>query len=523
MLKNNLKAKILFSFALILSLVVVLSLFACWQLNNLDKIYGDLFMVRIEKIKDAYEMQVNALNMAYAARGYLIYGTQETYDDFHHYHKEARDILARLPATVKTEKGKQLLAQLDAAEADYYQKAAAVLEAKRNKAGEEEVQAKLSLAAAAVKPLNGAMQEFLSFQLQRLQEDRLDTGAKGRRTVGIITAGCAAILVVSFLLAYFLARMIADPLRLVEAGAARVARGDLAGEEIRVRAKDEVGRLAGSFNAMLANLREIVGQLQEKAQALAASATQLSASAEQVSAGATETASSAGEVASAVEQVSRNAQKIADASRRADAYANEGRAGIQDVHRQMAAIRNSTENVAAAIQGLDAQARQISQIVALITQVAEQTNLLALNAAIEAARAGEYGRGFAVVAEEVRKLAEQSAAAAKEISGLVKAIQEEATKAVAVMDEEVNQVKSGAEVVNSVGETFAQIIALVQELAADIRDIASSAGQMSSAVQNVAGAAQEQTATMEEVSSTAQSLAGLADDLERIAGRFRLA
>jgi len=317
--------------------------------------------------------------------------------------------------------------------------------------------------------------------------------------------------------------MITDPLRLVEAGAARVARGDLAGEEIRVRAKDEVGRLAGSFNAMISNLKEIVGQLQQKAQALAASAAQLSANAEQVSAGATETASSASEVAATVEQVSQDTQKIAEASRRADEYANEGRAGIQDVHRQMAAIRNSTENVAAAIQGLNAKARQISQIVDLITQIAEQTNLLALNAAIEAARAGEYGRGFAVVAEEVRKLAEQSAAAAKEISGLVKAIQEEATKAVAVMDEETQQVKSGTEVVNSVGETFAQIIALFQDLAVDIQSIASSAGQMSSAVQNVAGAAQEQTATIEEVSATAQNLAGLADDLERIAGRFRLA
>ncbi|MBC7324615.1 MAG: hypothetical protein H5T99_04800, partial [Moorella sp. (in: Bacteria)] len=67
MLRNNLKAKILFSFALILPLVVVLSLFACWQLNNLDKTYGELFMVRIEKVKDAYGMQVNVLNMAYAA------------------------------------------------------------------------------------------------------------------------------------------------------------------------------------------------------------------------------------------------------------------------------------------------------------------------------------------------------------------------------------------------------------------------------------------------------------------------
>jgi len=154
--------------------------------------------------------------------------------------------------------------------------------------------------------------------------------------------------------------------------------------------------------------------------------------------------------------------------------------------------------------------------------IADQTNLLALNAAIEAARAGEQGRGFAVVAEEVRKLAEQSASAAKEIYNLINAIQAESQKAVHSTADAIKEVEAGTSVVQEVGDKFKEIISAVQDLTSQIQEVASATEQMSAGVQNVAASTEEQTAAMEEVSASAQSLSSLAEELNMLVAKFKV-
>ncbi|MBE3587576.1 MAG: methyl-accepting chemotaxis protein [Thermoanaerobacteraceae bacterium] len=358
-------------------------------------------------------------------------------------------------------------------------------------------------------------------ELMRSGQDLVS--ARVNHTMNISIALVVATMVLGLIIAFFIARAIANPIRLVDAGAAKIAAGDLTGDELRIKAKDETGRMAESFNTMLANLKEIVRQLQEKAKTVATSAGELSAGAENVSAGVAETSSNINEVASTVEQVTARAQKIAETSSRSASYAWEGKEGIQNIVTQMGAIQRATGANEEIIRSLNESAVRISQIVGLITHVADQTNMLALNAAIEAARAGEHGRGFAVVAEEVRKLAEQSAGAAGEINTLITAVQQKSQKAVQSMSESTSQVETGARVVQDVGATFEKIIADVESLAEEIQAVAAAAEEMSSAVENVAAASEEQTATMEEVSAIAQNLSGLAVELETLAGRFKLA
>jgi Methyl-accepting chemotaxis protein len=330
-------------------------------------------------------------------------------------------------------------------------------------------------------------------------------------------------LVAGILAGFLLAGAIARPVKQVAAEAAKIADGDLTGREIPVKTRDEVGQLAGAFNTMQANLKEIANQLQEKSKIVASSSIELSASTENIAAGATETASTVSQVAGTVEQVTANVRHISDSSTQAAGYAGEGSAAIQRIAAQMEYIQNATAATAEVIHRLNHAAAKISQIVELITQIADQTNLLALNAAIEAARAGDQGRGFAVVAEEVRKLAEQSADAAKEIYALITAIQQESQKAVQSMDQGLEQVQAGQGVVKDVNVTFEKIIASVRGLAGDFRVVASAIAEISTSVQNVAAAAQEQTATMEEVSSTTQGLTRMAEELDNLAGRFKLA
>ena len=329
-------------------------------------------------------------------------------------------------------------------------------------------------------------------------------------------------IIIGLLFAYFIARMISNPIRLIDNEAAKIASGDLTGEKIKLKTKDEAESLAQSFNLMLSSLREIAYQLKEKSQLVFSSASELTASAENVAAGSNETASSITLVAGNVEQVTVNVQRISDVSKQATDYAKEGRDGIVNVVLQMEGIQIATDTTSQAIDNLYNSASKISQIVEMITNIADQTNLLALNAAIEAARAGEQGRGFAVVAEEVRKLAEQSSASAKEIHTLTTCIHDDVQKAVQVMDEGADKVEKGSKVVKDVGGTFENIITAVQGLAGDIQSIATAIEDVSSTVQTVAAASQEQTATMDEVSSTSQDLTRMAEELEVLVERFKL-
>ncbi|MFZ5647661.1 MAG: methyl-accepting chemotaxis protein [Bacillota bacterium] len=335
-------------------------------------------------------------------------------------------------------------------------------------------------------------------------------------------------LVVLFLGALFAAFMgiilgnrVAKPVTELNSEVLTIAGGDLT-RTVRIKSNDEIGQLAESVNRMRDNLREIVVQLVDTGHKLAGSSEQLAAQAQQTSAGAAETAATVEEIASTVEQVSNDARDVAMVSGEAAREAQKGSSGVDMLMERMNSITSSAGEASQTIGSLSDTLNRVNQIVDLITSIADQTNLLALNAAIEAARAGEQGRGFAVVAEEVRKLAEQSSHAAKEISQMIAEVQSGSEKAVAAMTVGENQVREGAAVVEEVGRNFRIIIDSVEGLADKIQCLASSAEQVSGGIQNVAGTTEEQTAAMEEVAAATSQLAQISSDLNSLANRFKV-
>jgi methyl-accepting chemotaxis protein len=209
----------------------------------------------------------------------------------------------------------------------------------------------------------------------------------------------------------------------------------------------------------------------------------------------------------------------------------------------MTAVREASEHATAAIRQLGTKSERIDGIVATITGIASQTNLLALNAAIEAARAGEQGRGFAVVAEEVRKLAEESQAAAGSIAALIREIQDETTRAVDVVESGGRRTEEGAATVDQAREAFERIgqavedvstrvneIAVVaQQIAAsstrvqtDIGDVVAVAERTSASSEEASASTQETSASTQQIAATAQELAQTAEALERLVARFQL-
>ncbi|HUW64660.1 MAG TPA: HAMP domain-containing methyl-accepting chemotaxis protein [Spirochaetia bacterium] len=338
-----------------------------------------------------------------------------------------------------------------------------------------------------------------------------------------ISMGAALLaLLLSAGLGFLLSRSIAKPLRELDSMAGEIARGNLTGNISLTDARDEVSSLSRSVHQMVNNLREFVTQVQESSLVVASSSRQLSDNAEQTSAAASDTAATVSEIAGTMDQMAQNAQEVAAMSEQTSREAENGSRGVERITSQMEAIAYVSHNASTVVDTLSKTLDQVNQIVELITNIANQTNLLALNAAIEAARAGEQGRGFAVVAEEVRKLAEQSANAGKDINQLISKVQSESNKAVQAMSEGAKQVREGTAVTGEVGSSFKGIINLVDGLAQQIQSLAAAAQQVSAGVENVAGAAQNQTSAMQEVSSATGKLAAMADDLNRLVGNYRL-
>ncbi|MZP30605.1 HAMP domain-containing protein [Heliobacterium undosum] len=380
-------------------------------------------------------------------------------------------------------------------------------------------------------------------------------------TASFVGFGLAALLGIGLAISF--AGRISAAVNVMLEGATAVAAGDLT-RQLPVTSKDELGQLTEAFNRMTMSLQQIVRQVFDSAENLAATSQQLSATTQETAAfnadiagTVSHMAKGAGKQAKAVDEthevirqvcenillVDRNVETASQGGEKAAETAQAGSIQAGEAVRKIRKVQETTIQMGDVITALGEQSQEISQIVEAIKAIAAQTNLLALNAAIEAARAGEQGRGFAVVAEEVRKLAEQSAASAEQIAGLIDSVQGQTAQAIAAMNVNKGEVAAGAASVDAAGRAFDTIAADVNRVVAQIESVSGATRQITEgaekAVQSVtaiAGVAreaaagteqmaariQEQSAAMEEVAASAQMLAKLSEEMQGIVAGFKV-
>lgn len=314
----------------------------------------------------------------------------------------------------------------------------------------------------------------------------------------------------------------------------QVARGDLT-----LRAKgtnDALGDVAGALNSMLDNFTQVLERASKAASDVSTSASQILVAAEEMAMGATQqdqeitnTSSAVEELTVSMKQVSNNAEASAEAARRALEAAEQGNRSVSDTLEGMQRIRSSVQATAKRIKSLGDRSLEISEIINVINDITEQTNLLALNAAIEAARAGEAGRGFAVVADEVRKLAEHSRSATKDIAALIKAIQVETSEAVVVMEEGTKEVEVGARLADQAGKALEAISTVVRQSAELVQEISLASKQQVRGTEGVASAMQiisnitRQTSTgARQTTYTVEHMVKLSEQLNEVLSQFRI-
>jgi methyl-accepting chemotaxis protein len=333
---------------------------------------------------------------------------------------------------------------------------------------------------------------------------------------------------------------------------------------IPVETRDEMGDAAQAFNAMVEAVKQIINSSKQTADQVTITSDKIVSIADQTSKAnqqlalsmqetvrganlqlsATEESSTAiSEMSVGVQRIAASTESVSDLSQKASWSAAEGNQAIDKVIGQMATIQESVHQTAQHIQHLHAFAQQVHQIVEVIRMIAGQTNLLALNASIEAARVGEQGRGFMVVADETRKLAEQSARSAEEISDLIQQIQAASLHSVESMQGVIQDVQNGGLVVRESNESFRSILTSSQDIASQIQDISTASEEMAASSQQVAatiadiskvtrGAVHEfqsisemsasQVAVMQELAEQAVFLNEMSQSLRTQIGRFTL-
>jgi len=333
----------------------------------------------------------------------------------------------------------------------------------------------------------------------------------------------------------FLRSLLSKPLTMLMGAVHRVAERDLTAR-IEIDRKDEIGKLAGSFNTLRDNLHLVVSDVRQATSDVASASTEIAASNEEMATGMQEQQRQTATVSSAMEEMAASVGEVAGKAKNAAQMAadsgdqaNEGGSVVGQTVEGMRAISHQVNESATAVAALGKRGEQIGDVIAVINDIADQTNLLALNAAIEAARAGEHGRGFAVVADEVRKLAERTTQATEEVAESIKAIQDETTRAVERMEDGTQRVNAGVELADKAGEALGRIVEGSKGVSEMIQSIAAAAEQQNSAsaeisrnVESINAVTNESAQGVQQAAQAAGQLSEKAEQLQALVGKFKL-
>ena len=505
------RAKLGIGFGLVVSLIIVLAIFAWRELGNVGHELAAQNNIRTAKLERLYEVRESLAQTGLAARNAFIFpDTADAERELDLLDQHRANYLAQL----------QALGPLFTDDADFEKMRDGLLRmAKeldrprryRNAAQTTEYGAFLVNECSPLRRQNvldinrviTTVQRHVGESTARAQQSI----ASAKTTIVVVTLAAVAlsVLVGSAITINLLRQLGGEPVE-VNRIASAIASGDLT-IDVAVRSDDNAS-VMHAMREMRASLQTIVAQVRGGTDMIAVASSEISAGNNDLSARTEEQAASLGQTADSMKQLTRVVEQNTSHARQANTLAASASAVASKGGTVVTAVVST-------MQEINEAARKIADITSVVDSIAFQTNILALNAAVEAARAGEQGRGFAVVAAEVRILAQRSAAAAKEISALI--------------GDSVSKVENGTRLVAQAGKTMEDIVTSVQHVSGIIADITTASEaqhvgiqQVNHAVDQMDEATQRNAALVEQAAASAASLKEQAGNLLRTVRVFRL-
>jgi methyl-accepting chemotaxis protein len=385
--------------------------------------------------------------------------------------------------------------------------------------------------ATQAKPAEAKAEKPKAGSVDALYAESVDMYKNARLLMFILTG---VVFLLAAAIATFLTRGIVRPLNHALFIADALAVGNL-NKHVDVNSSDEIGKLLASMQIMVRKLRTVIANVKIVADNVSDGSKHLLESSDDVNRGSHELTlhieqivTAMTEVSQTIMDVAKNATYASEASLKASETATKGRKIVDTTADDMSQIAAITQEAAGTIEELGKSSKQIGEIVAVINDIADQTNLLALNAAIEAARAGEQGRGFAVVADEVRKLAERTSQATKDIARRISSIQSASEDSVKAIKRASSEVESGVSLAKEASSSMDSIVEassgsgdIVQRIAAATEQQSTATEEVTQSMENISDITRKAADSSENMKISADKLAKLTEELKEMITFFK--
>ncbi|WP_426053650.1 methyl-accepting chemotaxis protein [Janthinobacterium sp. PSPC2-1] len=501
MSKLNISTRLAFSFGLIIVLLAMVAFVSVSRIRNINATTEKILNDRYVKVMLSNTIQ-SEINIQARLLGNAIIGANDPDEvssavtKIQASVKKNTELLARLKTMINTPKGQELFQAVTTSRESYARTRDANIKLLQEGKTETAGIFLLTQLRYPQEKILTALAALAGFQESLMADEGKQALADGRLAIILTLSLSIAATIIAIVLAILISRSISRPIGEAVKVAQRVASGDLSGS-IDARGSDETGLLLRALKEMNDNLQGIVARVRHGTDAIAHGSREiasgnmdLSSRTEQQASSLEETASSMEELTSTVKQNGENARQANQMAQSASSVASKGGQVVAEVITTMDSI--------------NASSKKIVDIIGVIDGIAFQTNILALNAAVEAARAGEQGRGFAVVATEVRNLAHRSAAAAKEIKILI--------------DDSVQQVNLGSNLVNQAGSTMQEIVSSVRRVTDIMAEITSASNEQEAGIEQINQAITEMDAVTQQNAALVEEAAAASEALQDQAG-----